>query len=77
MHALHIRDVPDEVVAALQRSARMNRRSLQGELLFLLDEAARRAPPADPPPPLVLMVSEAPAAADRWSRDALYDDDAR
>jgi plasmid stability protein len=77
MQAIHIRDVPDDVVAALKRRARANRRSLQGELLVTLEEAARRAPPEEPPPPLVLMVSEAPASTGTWSRDDLYDDDAR
>lgn len=72
MQAIHLREVPDEVVAALKRRARANRRSLQGELLVVLEEAALRAPPADPPQ-LRLVMSNAPAPT-TWSREEIYDD---
>lgn len=76
MQALHIRDVPESVVAALKRRARANHRSLQGELLVALEEAARRAPPPEAPPPLRLALSDADASGS-WGREELYDDDAR
>ena len=45
-----IRDVPDGVIEALKRRARSHHRSLQGELLSLLEEAtaenAERSPAA-------------------------------
>ena len=76
MQALHIRDVPDDVVAALKRRARASRRSLQGELLVALEEAASLAPPEAPPPPLELTLSKA-APTGTWSRAELYGDDDR
>jgi plasmid stability protein len=76
MQAIHIRDVPDHVVAALKRRARANHRSLQGEVLAALEEAALRAPPAERPAPLRLVLSDA-AGPGSWSREEIYDDDAR
>jgi plasmid stability protein len=73
MQAIHIRAVPDHVVAALKRRAQANHRSLQGEVLATLEEAARRAPPAEPPPPLRLALSEADGRG-TWSREEFYDD---
>lgn len=76
MQAIHIRGVPDDVVAALKRRARAHHRSLQGEVLAALEEAAMRAPPAEPPPPLELVLSDA-SVSGSWSRDEMYDDDGR
>ncbi len=42
MPALHIRDVPTSVVAALKERARSSGRSLNAELVALLAEGARR-----------------------------------
>ena len=42
MPALHIRDVPTDVVEALRERARSNGRSLNAELIVLLTEGARR-----------------------------------
>jgi hypothetical protein len=72
MQALHIRSVPDDVVAALKRRAEANHRSLQGELVALLEEAARRSPPPTPPPALRLHLSESPGST--WTREDLYED---
>lgn len=76
MQAIHIRGVSDQVLAALKRRAQMNHRSLQGEVLATLEEAALRAPPPEPPPPLRLTLSDAPVSTS-WSREEIYDDDAR
>ncbi|MDP2308750.1 MAG: Arc family DNA-binding protein [Pseudomonadota bacterium] len=76
MQALHVRNVPEHIVAALKRRAEAHHRSLQGELLALLEEAALRAPPAEPPSPLRLVLSAEPVAG-TWSREELYDDDGR
>ena len=45
MKSIHIRNVPPETLAALKRRAESHRRSLQGELLAILDRAAKLAPP--------------------------------
>ena len=42
MPALHIRDVPTDVVEALRERARSSGRSLNAELIVLLTEGARR-----------------------------------
>lgn len=76
MQALHIRAVPDHVVAALKRRAKANHRSLQGELLATLEDAARRAPPEHAGEPLGLVLSHAPGEGS-WSREEMYADDAR
>ena len=38
---LSIKNAPDEVVAALKLRAKQNHRSLQGELMAIIEEAAR------------------------------------
>ena len=43
-----IRDVPTHVVEALKARAAAHRRSLQGELLTVLEQAARAADPRSP-----------------------------
>lgn len=76
MQAIHIRNVPSEVVEALKRRAKANHRSLQGELLVALEEAAAKAPPLEANPPLQLFLSEVEVQGS-WPREALYDDEGR
>ena len=42
--SLSIKNVPDEVVEKLRERAQRNRRSLQGELLEVVEKAARETP---------------------------------
>jgi plasmid stability protein len=74
MKALHVRDVPEPVIAALKRRAAANRRSLQKELLVVLEQAAVAAPVDPASEPLILHLSDAPPDQD-WSREAMYDED--
>ena len=76
MIAINIRNVPPHVHGALKRRAEANRRSLQKELLVILERAAEEAPAAKPPEPLELFRSTGPADLD-WSRDAMYGEDGR
>lgn len=76
MKAVHVRDVPEEVLAALKRRAERNHRSLQMELRAILFAAAERAPPAAPLPTLNLRMSRVRTKAG-WSREEIYGDDAR
>ena len=76
MQSLLVRDVSPRVVEALKRRAKANHRSLQGELLVVLEEAAARAPYPEPPPPLALVLSDAPGPAS-WSREEMYGDEGR
>ncbi len=39
---ISLKNVPDDLVEKLKRRARKNRRSMQGELLFLLEKALRQ-----------------------------------
>lgn len=43
---LSIKNAPDDVVSNLRRRAQRNRRSLQGELLAIVEAAAREEQPA-------------------------------
>jgi plasmid stability protein len=44
MMDISIKNVPEEKVARLKQRARQNHRSLQGELLAMIDQALARAP---------------------------------
>lgn len=76
MPAVHVRDVPPEVLAALKRRARRHHRSLQGELKELLSEVAREERSGEPVPPLDLRLSRA-SPRTSWSREEIYGDDGR
>lgn len=73
MPAIHVRDVPAEVLDALKRRARRHHRSLQKELRQILLTVAGDEPAA-PLPPLELHLSDA-SPTGTWSRDELYADD--
>jgi hypothetical protein len=45
--SLSIKDVPAPIVRELRRRAKANRRSMQGELLHILENAVRRPKPFD------------------------------
>lgn len=82
MPAVHVRDLDDAVIDALKRRAAAHRRSLQGELRSILEEAARRGLPAgggDEParrPRLRLRTVRIGGKA-TWSREEIYGDDGR
>ena len=75
MPAIHIRDIPETVLAALKRRAANNSRSLQGEIrhqLLLLAQESIDANP-HPLPGLELTMSKAPDGQN-WSRSEIYGD---
>jgi plasmid stability protein len=76
MSAIHIRDVPEDVVAALKRRASRHHRSLQKELRLLLASIAQDEPSAEPLAPLVLETS-ASTGDSTWRREEIYDNDGR
>ena len=41
---LSVKTVPDEIAATLRERARRNHRSLQGELMSILEDASRETP---------------------------------
>ena len=76
MKSIHIRAIPPDTLVALKRLARSHRRSLQGELLTILDQAARLAPPEseDEEPSLITVET---GGRSTWPRGELYDDQGR
>jgi plasmid stability protein len=75
MGALHIRDVPEEVVEALKRRAERNHRSLQKELRYILLSVVRKEPAIELPP-IKLKLSRATGRG-KWGREEIYGDDGR
>ena len=59
MPAIHVRDIPEEVIEALKRRAARHRRSLQKELVHILESLARDEPEGIKLPPLELKFSKA------------------
>jgi plasmid stability protein len=76
MKSLHIRDVDERVLENLHRLARAHHRSVQGEVKAILEEASRYAPPLGQDEPLSLVTTHTGRNAP-WSRQEMYDDDAR
>ena len=77
MPAIHIRDIPEEVLAALKRRAASNCRSLQMEIKHHLLLLAQEAPSSVPVPPISLNFSDLNSSMTSWRRDEIYDDSGR
>jgi len=75
MRSIHIRDVDEDVLARLQRLAKLHHRSVQGELRAILEEAARYAP--EERAAALDLVTVDTGRAKSWSRAEVYGDDAR
>lgn len=76
MAAVHVRDIPPELLDALKRRAAAHHRSLQGELVEILKQAAAQAPPAGEPAPLRLTLARS-SSGGSWRREEIYGDDER
>lgn len=77
MVAFNVRNVPGPVAAALRERARRHGRSLQQELLAILESAADEpVPGASSLSPLHLTTVHAGGPA-YWSREDIYADDGR
>jgi plasmid stability protein len=77
MPAIHVRDVPPEVVAALKQRAARNDRSLEGEVRQILAAASREARVDALLPPLELIVASNANPRSTFQRDEIYGDDGR
>ena len=83
MPALHVRDVPDEVMTALRERATAHNRSVQAEVRFILSVAAATRPERADLEPLRLITTRTPVndgrvgAESHWSRSEIYGDDGR
>lgn len=76
MPAIHVRELSDDVLDALKRRAKAHHRSLQGEVLSILEEAAKQAPPSVALEPLRLTMARG-SSAGTWRREEIYDDEGR
>ena len=76
MPAIHVRDVPEDVLNALKRRAKRHERSLQKELRHLLSTIAREEPPGEPLPPIELKLSSV-SPTTSWQREEIYGNDGR
>ncbi|RNI20301.1 FitA-like ribbon-helix-helix domain-containing protein [Flexivirga caeni] len=76
MPALHIRDVPDETVAAIKRRAARHGVSVQQELRAALARLAEEPVEGSRPHSLQLMTVET-GRAEPFDRATFYDDDER
>jgi plasmid stability protein len=75
--AFNVRNVPEPVAAALRERASRHGRSLQQELLVILEAAAAEpVPAATAPAPIQLKTVRTPGSSS-WSREEIYDDAAR
>jgi len=76
MQALHIRDVPEETVAALRRCASRRGHSMQQELREVLSRAAAESLDEEPPRELRFRTVATGRSAS-FDRDDFYGDDER
>lgn len=74
MPDIQIRDVPSEVIAALNQRAARHERSLEGELRYLLATIASEELP--PLQPLQLKLSQA-SPPTTWRREEMYGEEDR
>lgn len=78
MAAIHIRNVDDAVLDALKARAAKNHRSLQGEVLVILEGAAREdATPGEEGRSRLRLKTVRVGAPSTYSRDDIYRDGER
>ena len=78
MPAIHIRNITEGTLSRLKKSAEYNKRSLQGEVLFLLERAAEVVPHKAYPEPLELFTISSPEVSHQaWNREEIYGTDGR
>jgi plasmid stability protein len=76
MGAVHIRNVPERVSSALRERAARHGRSMQQELLSILEAAAAEEPPPEETPPIKLTTVRTTGTS-TWSREEIYGDESR
>ena len=76
MPAIHVRNVSERTLAALRERAARHGRSMQQEVLAILETAATEVPPTEPPAPIDL-VTVSTAGGSTWRREEIYDDEGR
>ena len=77
MDAFNVRDVPGPVAAALRERARRHGRSLQQELLAILESAAEEPMSGSGSLPPLQLTTVNSGRVSAWSREDIYDDNGR
>lgn len=73
MPAIHVRDVPADVLAALKERAARGGRSMQKEVLAILIRAAQDPLPPQKVAPIELRTTKA-GGRQAFDRESMYDD---
>lgn len=76
MAAIHVRNVPESTLAALRERAAHHGRSMQQEVLEILEAAAAVPVPRQVPSPIQLVTAHT-GGESTWRREDLYDDEGR
>ncbi|MPY76898.1 MAG: Arc family DNA-binding protein [Actinophytocola sp.] len=74
MPAIHVRNVPESTLSALRERAERHGRSMQQEVLEILENAAAEPVPAQAPAPIQLVTTTTSVKA-TWRREDIYDDE--
>jgi len=77
MVAFNVRNVPEPVAAALRERASRHGRSLQQELLAILEKAAAEPASATTPLSPIELKTVRTTGSSSWSREEIYGDEAR
>ena len=77
MVAFNIRNVPEPVAAALRERASRHGRSLQKELLLILESAAAEPTSGVASSSPIELKTVRTTGSSTWSRDEIYGDDGR
>jgi plasmid stability protein len=76
MSALHVRNVPEATIAALRERAKRRGRSMQQEILNILEKAATEPLEGEAQPPLELVTVNTRGTS-TWRREEIYGDQGR
>lgn len=74
MAAIHVRNIPEQVIAALRERAEWHGHSMQQEIRLILAEAAAQPPVGEGIEPLRLTTVRT-AGSSTWHREEIYGDD--
>jgi len=77
MVAFNVRNVPEPVAAALRERATKHGRSLQAELLSILEAAAAEPSSGTEVPDPIRLTTVRTAGSSSWSREEIYGDEGR
>jgi plasmid stability protein len=77
MVAFNVRNVPEPIAAALRERARKHGRSLQHELLLILESAAAEPTSDSSAPPPIRLKTVRTGGRSTWSREEIYGDEGR